>query len=263
MSPPQMSVDIAMTLIRNGDTKFLIGYKNSIPSPKYLSMEQRKDHTAAVLGNTEPHKFILLHFKKVNNLVNSKQIIMHRYPHALSHDWDDPDDINKLNLFRMAALTFALTGNDISVGERCWTYNYFDTLNHNATQVADNFAEEQQEFAEAERDTNLEALDDDSSVIDSSDDDDSSDQVAQTALASSSNIPVSSQILSPELNSAPTSSGPPILYSPYIGSPTLDPQALVLPAEVESMNLDADPDAMDFDFENLVNNEGYGESSLL
>lgn len=113
---------ILTDLQRNGDTKFLIGYKNSIPSPKYLSMEQRKDHTAAVLGNTEPHKFILLHFKKINNLVNSKQIIMHRYPHALSHDWDDPDDINKLNLFRMAALTFAFTGNDISVGERCWTY---------------------------------------------------------------------------------------------------------------------------------------------
>ncbi|KAF7918737.1 uncharacterized protein EAE97_011832 [Botrytis byssoidea] len=121
MSPPQISVDFAMTLMRNSDTNFLIGYKNTIPDPRYLTIEQRKDHTAAVLGNTEPHKFILLHFKATNNLVNSKQIIMHRYPHARHHDWDDPDDINKLNMFRIAALTFAFTGNDISVGERCWS----------------------------------------------------------------------------------------------------------------------------------------------
>ncbi|TGO08880.1 hypothetical protein BTUL_0188g00290 [Botrytis tulipae] len=70
MSPPQISVDFAMTLIRNSDTNFLIGYKNSIPDPRYLTVEQRKDHTAAVLGNTEPHKFILLHFKNVSDLIS-------------------------------------------------------------------------------------------------------------------------------------------------------------------------------------------------
>ncbi|TGO53169.1 hypothetical protein BOTNAR_0303g00110 [Botryotinia narcissicola] len=228
MSPPQISVDFTMTLIRNSDTNFLIGYKNSIPDPRYLTVEQRKDHTAAVLGRTEPHKFILLHFKKVNDLVNSKQIIMHRYPHARHHDWDDPDDINKLNMFRIAALTFA-------------------------------FTEEQQEFAEAERATNPETSDAGSFVTDSSDDDDSSDQAAQTALASSSNVPVSSLILSPEFNSTSTLSGSPILNSPYIGSPIVDPQGLSLPAEAESMNLDADPVAMDFELENSVNNEGHGE----
>ncbi|KAF7883971.1 hypothetical protein EAF00_011283 [Botryotinia globosa] len=310
MSPPQISVDFAMTLLRNSDTNFLIGYKNAIPDPRYLTVEQRKDHTAATLGNPEPHKFILLHFKNVNDLVNSKQIIMHRYPRARYHNWDDPDDINKLNMFRIAAITFALTGNDISVGERCWSFvpksrrriwfpdllefveerrtelakylaeaaideehdgddegegdggdgdissgysEEFEPVAPSTTQAVDDFAEEQQEFAEADRATTPEA----------SDDDDSSDQAAQTALASSSNVPVSSLILSPELNSASTLSGSPILNSPYIGFPIVDPQALSLTAEAESMNLDADPVAMDFELENSINNEGHGESLLL
>ncbi|TGO14606.1 hypothetical protein BPAE_0636g00020 [Botrytis paeoniae] len=288
MSPPQISVDVALTLLRNSDTNFLIGYENSIPDPRYLTIEQRKDHTAAVLGNTEPHKFIYFHFRKVDDWVRSKQIIMHKYPNARHHDWNNQDDINKLNVFRIAAITLGLTGTDVSVGERCWSVvpkslkrMWFPNLNnpialvHSTTQAGAEASEEQQGSAEAEGGMTPEAFDDHSVVVDSSDDDDlSSDgvrdrqalrayQATQTALASSSNIPVGSPILNPELSSVSTHSGSPILYSPFIGSSIVGPQPLSLPAEIESLSLNDDPDAMDFELENSVNNEGYGESSLL
>ncbi|KAK8910427.1 hypothetical protein QC760_001376 [Botrytis cinerea] len=111
--------------------------------------------------------------------------------------------------------------------------------------------------------------------VDSTDDDDlSSDGVrdrqalrayhaaARTALSSSSYIPVEAPIQNPALSSAPTNTGSPIPSSQFVGSPIIGPQPLSLAAEAESLSLD-DPDAMSFELEHSVNNEGHEGISLL
>ncbi|QSZ31348.1 hypothetical protein DSL72_000911 [Monilinia vaccinii-corymbosi] len=85
---------------------------NNIPHPATLTLEERSDVTPAVLGVPEPHKFVHLHFKYSGNK-NSKEILIHRYKEYLSHDWFDQRDIDKLNLFRIAAISMHI-GVDIS-----------------------------------------------------------------------------------------------------------------------------------------------------
>ncbi|KAF7940076.1 uncharacterized protein EAE98_000203 [Botrytis deweyae] len=293
MSPPQISVDIAMTLIRNGDIDFLIGYRNSIPDPRYLTIEQRKDVTPAVLGNAEPHKFIYFHFRKVDDSVRTNQIIMHRYPNARHHDWDNQDDIDKLNVFRFAAITLAITDTDVSVGEKCWSEVSLSLKRMWFPNLIE-FVEERR--AEAIRLLTQGTIDDDDEDDDEDEEEDEDDgengdegifsghseefeivadipevqnhsntpvhNATQTALASSSNIPVGSPILNPELSSVSTHSGSTILHSPFIAPPVVDPRVLSIPAEVESLNLNDDPDAMEFELLNSVNNEGHGGCSL-
>ncbi|KAF7874571.1 uncharacterized protein EAF02_008548 [Botrytis sinoallii] len=194
MSPPQISVDIAMTLIRNGDTDFLIGYRNSIPDPRYLSMEQRKDVTPAVL--------------EMPSLINSFTFISER---SMTH-WTE----------MLECCNLIIEKNILTQG----------------------------------------TIDDDDDE-DDGEDGNEVNNATQTALVSSSNIPVGSAILNPELSSVSTHSGSIILHSLFIGPLVVDPQALSIPAEVESLNLNDDLDVMEFELLNSVNNEGYGGCSLL
>ncbi|KAF7899384.1 uncharacterized protein EAF01_008597 [Botrytis porri] len=274
MSPPQISVDVALTLLRNSDTDFLIGYENSVPDPRSLTIEQRKDITAAVLGNPEPHKFIHFHFWGVDDEVRSKQIIMHRYSHARHHDWYNHDDINKLNVFRLAAVTFGLTGIDISVGERCWSVvpkslkrawfpNLVQCVDERraefARYLANAMLNEYMIDGEADGGDGIysrysEEFEIVTDIFEAQNNSiDLVQSASQTALASSSDISVGSLILNPELVSASTNSG----------SPIAGPQSSSLPAEIESLDLNDDPDAMDLELEHSVNNEDHGEIILL
>ncbi|KAJ8063954.1 hypothetical protein OCU04_007801 [Sclerotinia nivalis] len=113
-------MDESMIPLQNVDSVVNVASYNVIPHPTSLTIKQRQDISAAVLGKPEPHKYIYLHFKHSDSGI-SKQIIMHQYRNHRRHDWFNQDDIDKLNLFRIAAVTLK-TGFDISKGERCWRF---------------------------------------------------------------------------------------------------------------------------------------------
>ncbi|RAL62045.1 hypothetical protein DID88_002532 [Monilinia fructigena] len=77
---------------------------NNIPHPATLSLEERADITPAILGFPQPHKFIHLHYQYSKGNA-SKKILMHLYLEYQTHDWFNQEDIDKLNLFRIAAFT--------------------------------------------------------------------------------------------------------------------------------------------------------------
>ncbi|KAF7876688.1 hypothetical protein EAF04_001773 [Stromatinia cepivora] len=113
-------MDGSITPLQNADHVVDVASYNVIPHPTSLTIKQRQDISAAVLGKPEPHKYIYLHFRHSDSGI-SKQIIMHQYRNHARHDWFNQDDIDKLNLFRIAAVTLR-TGVDISKGERCWRF---------------------------------------------------------------------------------------------------------------------------------------------
>ncbi|CAD6443127.1 f5ad3603-9306-4f24-a0e9-8bd2b1496b98 [Sclerotinia trifoliorum] len=93
---------------------------NVIPHPTSLTIGQMQDISPAILGKPEPHKYIYLHFRYSESGI-SKQIIIHQYRNHRRHNWFSQDDIDKLNLFRIAAITLQ-TGVDISRDKRCWRF---------------------------------------------------------------------------------------------------------------------------------------------
>ncbi|ESZ97894.1 hypothetical protein SBOR_1770 [Sclerotinia borealis F-4128] len=144
---------------------------NQIPHPTTLTIEQRKDITPAILGNSEPHKFIHLHFKYAGH-AKSKHIIMHQYIDYATHNWYRQADIDKLNMFRIAACAMHF-GVDIYKGERRYRYltkaeraEWFPGLQEFAGEVRENAVQAEEELEkeaqeEAQEEAEEEAEDED------------------------------------------------------------------------------------------------------